>query len=340
MHIKLIEYRTLCLLKLHYFLFVTDPTFRLVSGTSVCSGRVEIYYNSQWGTVCDDTWDVNDAAVVCRQMGCGRVASAPLSAHFGPGSGPILLDNVACSGSERTITECSHGVFGIHDCSHAEDAGVICTDPNVRLVNGTSVCSGRVEVYYNSQWGTVCDDNWDVNDAAVVCRQMGCGRVVSAPMSAHFGQGSGPILLDDVACSGYERTITECSHNGFGNHNCIHGADAGVICTDDPNVRLVNGTSVCSGRVEVYYNSQWGTVCDDYWDVNDAVVVCRQMGCGTAVSAPMSAHFGQGSGPILLDDVACSGNETTITECSHRGFGIHDCNHGKDAGAICSGTEK
>ncbi|XP_036445314.1 scavenger receptor cysteine-rich type 1 protein M130-like [Colossoma macropomum] len=104
-------------------------------------------------------------------------------------------------------------------------------DSNIRLVKGNDSCSGRVEVYYNSQWGTVCDNNWDINDAAVVCREMRCGRAVNATHSAHFGQGSDPILLDDVGCSGNESSLSNCSHSGFYTHNCSHGEDAGVICS-------------------------------------------------------------------------------------------------------------
>uniref|UniRef100_A0A668VSX1 SRCR domain-containing protein n=1 Tax=Oreochromis aureus TaxID=47969 RepID=A0A668VSX1_OREAU len=102
-------------------------------------------------------------------------------------------------------------------------------------------------------------------------------------------------------------------------------------------VHLVNGNSSCSGRVEIFHSGQWGTVCDDAWGLVDAQVVCRQLGCGRVFSAPKNARFGQGNGPIWLDNVACIGNESKLSECPHRGFGLHNCGHSEDAGVVCEG---
>ena len=102
-------------------------------------------------------------------------------------------------------------------------------------------------------------------------------------------------------------------------------------------IRLVGGNGVNTGRVEVYYSNTWGTVCDDDWDMNDAAVVCRQLGFPGANSSSCCAAFGRGTGTIWLDNVRCTGSETSLSSCSHRGWGRHNCRHRDDAGVNCQG---
>ncbi|CAI8055640.1 Deleted in malignant brain tumors 1 protein [Geodia barretti] len=308
-------------------------------------------------------------------------------AHFGPGRGPIHLDDLGCNGSEVSLLECPHIGVGNHNCRHLEDAGVDClgisppclyngviysdgdtfpagdgcnnctcasgsvacteafcpVEPclygSVRLADGSNT-SGRVELCFNNTWGTVCDDGWDVNDARVVCRQL--GLPFSDPRAVrNFGGGRGPIFLDDVGCSGRERTLLRCNHTGVGIHNCGHHEDAGVFCVNGTgctsgDVRLVGGNRT-AGRVEICFNGVWGTVCDDSWDTPDAQVVCRQLGLPwRAATALGFARFGEGTDPIHLDDVGCSGNESSLQECRHNGVGDHNCGHIEDASVVCS----
>nr|XP_034321262.1 neurotrypsin-like [Crassostrea gigas] len=102
------------------------------------------------------------------------------------------------------------------------------------------------------------------------------------------------------------------------------------------NVRLVGGNSSTEGRVEVFYNGEWGTVCDDYFDDNDAAVVCSTLGySSTNAKAKQNAFFGQGNGTIWMDDLRCTDNDTNIFNCSQNRFGIHNCGHHEDAGVMC-----
>lgn len=103
----------------------------------------------------------------------------------------------------------------------------------VRLVGDEQGHSdhGRVEIYVNGEWGTVCDDQWTIKNAAVVCQQLGFPYALKAAKNAEFGEGKNlRILLDDVQCEGTESSLLDCKHAGVGTHNCAHYEDAGVIC--------------------------------------------------------------------------------------------------------------
>ena len=109
------------------------------------------------------------------------------------------------------------------------------------------------------------------------------------------------------------------------------------VSSDSRQLRLVDGGGPCAGRVEILHQGSWGTICDDSWDLDDARVVCRQLGCGEALSAVESAPFGAGSGPIWLDHVYCGRMESHVWQWASWGWGWQNCGHDGDAGVVCSG---
>ena len=107
----------------------TFNQLRLVNSSSNASGRVEICRHGCWGTVCDDTWDHDDAAVACSQLGFVRTAQRAIptrGAYFGEGSGPIHLSQAHCPINASQLIDCKIDRDGINECSHSQDAGVIC----------------------------------------------------------------------------------------------------------------------------------------------------------------------------------------------------------------------
>lgn len=106
---------------------------------------------------------------------------------------------------------------------------------------------------------------------------------------------------------------------------------------DREKIHAVGGKDGCSGRVEVWHRGSWGTVCDDSWDMQDAEVACRQLGCGPALSALAEAAFGEGTGPIWLEQVECRGTEPSLQDCWARTAGGGACRRKEDAAVNCSG---
>ncbi|XP_068827623.1 antigen WC1.1-like [Capricornis sumatraensis] len=338
--------RGLCVLLLATVVGGQALEVRLKDGAHHCEGRVEVKHQGEWGTVDDLNWSMEEAAVVCRQLGCGGAIDAPKRAHFGPGIGPIWFRYIYCKGPESAITECSYPPVKDHrpeGNSHDKDAGAVCSGW-LRLKDGAHHCEGRLEVKHQGEWGTVNDLNWSIEEAAVVCRQLKCGAAVDAPKGAKFGPGIGPIWFHYIYCKGPESAITECSYPTVKDHRPeghSHDKDAGAVCSV-LEVRLKDGAHHCEGRVEVKYQGEWGTVNDHNWSLEAAAVVCRQLECGAAINASREAHFGPGIGPIWFQYIYCNGTESVLTECSYPPIKDHHAeslSHDGDAGAVCSDLE-
>ncbi|XP_054576299.1 macrophage scavenger receptor types I and II isoform X2 [Eptesicus fuscus] len=101
-------------------------------------------------------------------------------------------------------------------------------------------------------------------------------------------------------------------------------------------VRLVDGSGPHEGRVEVFHDDQWGTVCDDHWELRSGLVICRSLGFRGVLNVHKGASFGQGTGPIWLNEVFCFGRESSIEDCKIRQWGVRACSHAEDAGVTCA----
>eukprot|EP00057_Strongylocentrotus_purpuratus_P018677 XP_011673151.1 PREDICTED: scavenger receptor cysteine-rich domain superfamily protein-like [Strongylocentrotus purpuratus] len=293
---------------------------RLVDGFTSSQGRVEYYDDGQWSTICDTVGDLRKATVVCRQLGYLTASEAFGGSYFGSGSSDQPIDAVSCHGYEAAFEDCDHRVFSPENCEyHENDAGVICNDQayegDLRLVNGLDYTEGRLEIFHDNQWGSICDTNWFGDDATVACRQMGLGNVKYAYQD--YGQGQGPVHLDDVECSGTEMYITTCQKGDWGVNNCGHDSDVGMSCflfeePEDDSVRLTGGTSFKEGRVEVYHDYAWYSVCrDTSWGQVDAQVICNERELELESE---DEDFGPGLYPGIISHVDCVGTEIAPSE--------------------------
>ncbi|XP_028916415.2 scavenger receptor cysteine-rich domain-containing protein SCART1-like [Ornithorhynchus anatinus] len=338
---------------------------RLADGPGRCAGRVEVLHNGSWGTVCDDSWDLADAHVVCRQLSCGVALWAPTSSGPGPGTGPIWLDELGCAGNESRLWQCPSAGWGRHDCRHKEDVGVLCSEfTDVQLSGSSWACTGRLEVFYNGTWGSVCQYSLPAVALTVICKQLQCGSRGEILNRSETDAESRLSWLNDIRCREQHHTsLWQCPSAPWHPHSCLSTEEAWIHCreeTDEKNespeetlkcsvsnnctarekVRLRGGEDDCSGRVEVWHDGSWGTVCDDAWDLADAHVVCRQLGCGVALAAPGLAAFSPGKGTVWLDEVRCQGGEASLWDCPAAPWGRTDCGHKEDAAVNCSGERQ
>jgi len=390
-------------------------------------GRVELFYKGEWGTICDDDFSINNANVLCRQLGFVSATGWTHSAKYGKGQGKIWLDNVLCNGGEKSIEFCKSRGWGNSDCTHDEDAGVVCkderipgfVDPNVidthvdenkveevrlRPVLAVAkkkmpVTEGVVEVKYKDGWVQICDVGWTIKNTRVVCGMLGFpherkvnknfykrlkkraaekvsrpkvnvsagGRQTSKAKANSKSKQSSPgkrlylerqknnFHIHSVACTGTEIHLAACPlefNKPNSTSSCEGGMPAVVSCIPGPlfmqntafkkklktssTVRLKGGARLGEGRVEVLKDNEWGTVCDDRWNLLSASVVCRELGFGSAKEALTGARMGQGMGPIYMNEVKCLGLEKSMWNCPFKNITSEDCQHTEDAAVRCN----
>ncbi|XP_051941291.1 lysyl oxidase homolog 3B isoform X5 [Hippocampus zosterae] len=392
-------------------------------------GRVELFYKGEWGTICDDDFSISNANVLCRQLGFVEATGWTHSAKYGKGQGKIWLDNVQCGGGERSVAACKSRGWGNSDCTHDEDAGVVCKDERIPGFVDTNVIEAHVEenkleevrlravvaaakkrlpvtegvleVKYKDGWAQVCDAGWTAKNTRVVCGMLGfpqekkfnknfyrrlrkraaerlsrskvkasagARQTAKANANAKSKQSSANSRLflerqknvyrvHSVACAGTEVHLAACpmEFNGpNGTASCRGGSPVVVSCMPGPlfaqqqngglkkraktssTVRLKGGARLGEGRVEVLKSGEWGSVCDDRWNLQSASVVCRELGFGSAKEAMTGARMGQGVGPIYMNEVKCSGYERSIWNCPFKNITSEDCRHTEDAAVRCN----
>ncbi|XP_045073003.1 scavenger receptor cysteine-rich type 1 protein M130-like [Coregonus clupeaformis] len=157
-------------------------------------------------------------------------------------------------------------------------------EKSVQLVDGAGLCSGRLEVKSSQSWASVCEADFDQQDAEVVCGELGCGAP-AALQGGLYGEGEGQTWDKEFQCKGNESLLLDCDTSDRKNNTCLPGNAVGLTCSEPDDVRLLGGGSRCAGGVERYNQGEWRTVgADDRKKEAVAAVVCRQLGCGSTVS--------------------------------------------------------
>ncbi|CAL8274094.1 unnamed protein product [Merluccius merluccius] len=230
-------------------------------------GRIEVFYKGEWGTICDDDFSLSNAQVLCRQLGFVSATGWTHSAKYGKGQGKIWLDNVLCNGGEKSIEACKSRGWGSSDCTHDEDAGVICKDERIpgfvdsniidaqvdenkveevrlrSVVSGAQkkmpVTEGVVEVKHKDSWSQICDLGWTPKNTRVVCGMLGFPherKVNKKFYKLYLERQKNHYLVHSVACTGTEVHLAACPLE-FTKPNatsCPGGMPAVVSCMPGP----------------------------------------------------------------------------------------------------------
>ncbi|XP_055015821.1 CD5 antigen-like [Boleophthalmus pectinirostris] len=252
----------------------SSEPLRLVGGASRCVGTVEVKHRGEWRRLNPfGPWDQEHTAFVCRDLDCGSAVYGEERDDFPQSRVWDVSSNCVLTSSVR---ECVWG----SSSSSPWGVKVKCSE-SVRLVSGSGLCSGSVQIWDGS-WTGVCDGDLDQRGAEVLCRELDCG----APSLL---QGALSPLGQTFHCEGHESALMDCPRSN--SSTCSSGATVNLTCSE---LRLMGGASRCVGTVEVKHRGEWRRVdSSGHWDQEHTVGVCRDLDCGSAVYGEQRDDFSQ-----------------------------------------------
>ena len=302
-----------------------------VTDTSFSEGRVEIFLNGQWGTICEDRFDSVDANIACHQLGfAGSIAEPTAGFHspHGKGSesdGPIWLDEVGCTDPTGLhILSCVNPGIGVQDCDHFSDVAITCSpDPlpqsvlNLRLQGGVYPSQGRLEFSCGSDWWPVCSDGITDDEADWICRRLG---YTEASSYEHLStSNSHSVQLDNVSKCLEGGPVQNCSCPAPGSPGSCSG-ELSIQCAYSipyGAVQLTQSASQTEGLVEVFVNGRWRTLCAGSFTESDANAVCGKLGFLRS-EAFGTLGLGHSSAELLTKQADCDLHTDSLFACLAR----------------------
>ena len=336
------------------------------------AGRLEIYINSTWGSICADNFDMHDADVACKQLGFSRAVQVATSFHtpYGRGKeGPVWLDEVECrEDSLLHILSCSHVRHDEIDCDHFSDVAIECSrdlpqvpakDLDVRLVGGKFKSQGTLEVHCNSSWASVCPARGTTlrkMEGDAICRQLGYTESVKYIVRDKLNETKLSLVsYQDYECPGDAQNLASCgatceaapaegsTSSGISAmlSGCIYLECAHLVPYG--SIRLSNETAVTlgalGGRLEIFRDGEWGTMCINGFNYEAANVSCQQLGFSRALYFGVSEEEGYGQGrehSPIFSGPGCSTNDKQLVKCSFDLTKDENCTHFEDVAIFCS----